>query len=55
MPAVETKHCHNTVEREARKHRLWYHDIELVDGVRTGFEGDYVLNPVLERVDASSR
>ncbi len=31
--------------------RLWYHNIELIDGMRTRFEQDYEVNPVLRRVD----
>ena len=55
MPAGDTDLSRSTVEQEARKLRLWYHDIELIEGVRTRFPEDYALNPVLERVDVSAR
>ncbi len=44
-----------TLEREARARRLWYHDIGLVDGLRTRFPEDYEINPVLRSVDRGSR
>ena len=44
-----------SIEEGARSRRLWYHDIDLADGVRTRFPEDYAVNPVLERIDASNR
>ncbi len=36
---------------QVSKCRLWYHNIELIDGMRTRFEQDYEVNPVLRRID----
>ena len=38
--------------REILDRRLWYHDVEVVGGLRTRFPEDYEVNPVLRRVDA---
>ncbi len=42
-----------TLERQIRARRLWYHDVEVCDGLRTRFPEDGNHNPVLERVDRS--
>jgi len=46
-PPLETA----LLERELRRRRLWYHDIELASGMRTRFPEDYDVNPVLRAVD----
>jgi len=43
-----------SLQREVRRHRLWYHDIELTSGLRTRFPEDYDVNPVLRAVDADA-
>ncbi len=41
------------LEEGVRARRLWYHDIELANGLRTRLPEDYTINPVLRRVDES--
>ena len=52
MPIVSPPADVASLEREVRRRRLWYHDIELASGVRTRFPEDYDVNPVLRAVDA---
>lgn len=42
-------------EHEIRTRRLWYHDIEISDGLRTRFREDYEVSPVLRRVDEGNQ
>ncbi len=51
MSVAESTTSAGTLEREVRRRRLWYHDIEIADGLRTRFPEDYEVNPVLRRVD----
>ncbi len=55
MTQLKSNTASVSIERELHRRRLWYHDIEVVDGLRTRFAEDYDVNPDLERVDASGR
>jgi tRNA (mo5U34)-methyltransferase len=44
-----------TLQQEVYARRLWYHDIEIIDGLRTRFKEDYDVNPVLRSIDAATR
>lgn len=50
-PDVDTKQ----LESEIRARRVWYHDIEVADGLRTRFLEDYEVSPVLRGVDQGNQ